>query len=301
MSSACAKFILGGEHSVVSRGRAIAFPIPDLRLRFSNSSTNHDVVPRYEFILNGELRSEGERLLLEELCRKLGIKNAPWCFHIDSQIPIGSGLGSSAALCVALTRNFFPELSPEEQAVVAYKGEELFHRRASGIDPFTIALDRPIVFRAADQSFRYLETSAFNKSPYCFVLVDSGSTHNTKQVQDAVHQTRTLNPLIYEDLMTTLSSNVELMLPAFESANTRTLAGLMKDSHFRLIQLGVSNDAINDLCAKLESYDSCLAAKITGAGCGGFVLGLVEKNRLLEFRSSVKRDFGNDKVVIDCT
>ena len=280
-----AKFILGGEHSVVTRGRALAFPLPSakIKIKIQPESENHF---QRKLIVNGVERSSEELSMIQNLCLRVGADFPPSHIEIESQIPIGAGLGSSAALCVALAKLFHPGAPKNKIAEFALSGEELFHKKPSGIDPFTIAIDEPIIFSSNNLDFRVLNTEAFKKSDLCFALFDTGQTHKTMEVQANVERTKTQNPLIYEDLMDALSSNVEQMLRAFESGNGRVLGQLMKDSHFRLIQLGVSNDQINELAQKIQAIDSCLGVKITGAGCGGFLLGLFRKEALKDESAS---------------
>jgi mevalonate kinase len=83
-----AKWILVGEHSVLRGGAAIAFPCSDfsLELKYEPGPTSLD---------------PGIRRLLDLLG---GPNHVSGDLQIRSTIPQGAGLGSSAALSVALTR-----------------------------------------------------------------------------------------------------------------------------------------------------------------------------------------------------
>lgn len=279
ISSASAKFILGGEHSVVTRGRALAFPLFSARLQIE-IPTDAESVPQRKLIVNGQERSSEEHSLVQNLCLRVGAAFPPIFIKIDSSIPIGAGLGSSAALCVSLAKHFHPDATALECAKLALKGEELFHRNPSGIDPFTIALGTPIVFSGRSLDFRALNCDAFHKANLSFALFNTGYAHKTNEVQAAVERTHQSTPLIYDDLMDALSSNVERMLKAFEQGKPKELGQLTKDSHFRLVQLGVSDDHINQLADRVQALPGCYGAKITGAGCGGFLLGLFDRSAL---------------------
>ncbi len=270
-SSACAKFILGGEHSIVTRGRAIALPLKNLRLEVEIGDSTQP-----QLMVNLQKRTGDELKLLQELCRRVGAKSIPSKIEIKSDIPIGSGLGSSASLSTALAKLYHPESSREEIAQLALKGEEIFHRNPSGIDPFTIALEEAIAFRSRDQSWKTVSMKGALMSDCRFLLFDSGQIHQTADVQKSVEKTKLENPLIFDDLMDAMATNAERMIDAFENAKLRELGALMKDSHFRLIQLGVSNDSINEMTDKINALPGCFGSKLTGAGCGGFILGLFE-------------------------
>jgi mevalonate kinase len=266
--SVCGKFILGGEHSIVHRGRAIGFPLPGFTLEIEE----HEDPPG--LIVNGEQRPDEEFRKILELRRLLGARADVRGLSIRSTIPIGAGLGSSAALCAALARRLAgPDADTEGLARAALEGERLFHGRPSGIDPYTIAVGKPIVFRAANLSWKPLDTRLFQENGLRFVLRDSGLRHRTVDVIEAVARVRRETPLIWEDLMDALSSNVEAMVRAFESGQGRSLGTLMNDSHFRLLQLGVSNDRLDALVDDLRAQGA-LGAKLTGAGQGGCVLAL---------------------------
>lgn len=271
MSSACGKFILGGEHSVVHKGRALSFPLPELRLDVEESESFDGLR------VNGALRPVSEFQKILELRQVLGARTRIRGIEIRSEIPIGGGLGSSAALCTALARLHRPGEPVEQIARVALQGERLFHGSPSGTDPFTIALERPILFRAQDQAWRPLRMERFLDAKLCFALVDSRVRHRTSEVIEAVASVRQATPLIWEDLMDALSTNAEAMAKALEESPMRDLGRIMNDSHFRLIQLGVSCEEIDGIVENMRAKGA-LGAKLTGAGRGGFVLGLFRRD-----------------------
>lgn len=270
MSSACGKFILGGEHSVVVKGRALGFPVKSLSLTVEESQEFDGLK------INNEKHPMSEFRKILEIRKILGASSTVRGISIQSTIPIGGGLGSSAALCTALAKLHLKGLPMEDLARSALQGERLFHGKPSGVDPFTIAVGRPIVYRASDQSWRALNTERFTQAGLCFVLKDTGLRHRTDEVIRAVTTVRSETPLIWEDLMDTLAQNAELMVKAFEESPTQGLGRLMNDSHFRLLQLGVSCETMDTVVEELRSQGA-LGAKLTGAGRGGFVLGLFRR------------------------
>lgn len=273
-AKACGKFILGGEHSVVYRGRALAFPLPKLELHYREHRN-----AQKKLILNGKIESESRLDRLLQLRSALGIESSCPGIEIKSDIPLGAGLGSSAALCVAMLRAHFPALSGTELAQRALIGERLFHGKPSGVDPYTVALEQAIAFRAQDASVQTLDTRSFREAQLCFVLKDSGTRHETLNVVSQVQKVKEETPLIWDDLMDALATNAQAMIEAFEKRPATALGRLMNDSHFRLIQLGVSNETIDDIADEFRKAGA-LGAKITGAGQGGFVLGLFYESAL---------------------
>lgn len=231
-------------------------------------------------LINGQKRSIEEFQKLLELRKMVGAKSSVRGLAVQSAIPIGAGLGSSGALCTALAK-LHTDADPERVARAAWEGEKLFHGRPSGVDPFTIAAGCPIVYRASDQNWRPLALEKFRRAELCFVLKDTGLRHSTVQVIQAVSRVREQTPLIWEDLMDALATNAEGMVRAFEENPGVELGRLMNDSHFRLIQLGVSCDELDSTVEELRNAGA-LGAKLTGAGRGGFVLSLFRKDAAAE-------------------
>src|SRR5207248_3055165 len=66
--------------------------------------------------------------------------------RLKSEIPFGSGLGSSAALGVALARALRPSCTVEEAAALAMRIERVLHGAPSGVDPAACAREGVIFF-----------------------------------------------------------------------------------------------------------------------------------------------------------
>jgi mevalonate kinase len=280
--SAPAKFILLGEHSVVFKGRALAFALPDLRLSIEATSLPSS--------LNGEALG-GEALnLFKCLLGRFGVNQN---FLITSKIPIGAGLGSSAALSFALAQ--FVEGSDEPAAQLALKaldGERVFHARPSGVDVHTIAHGLPIVFSPDDAHKNFnvqpLDLDFFAKHHLKVAVFNTGEAHSTKRVQESVSDLRLRSPIIFEEIIDQLSANADAGLRILQKAaqgqktEANHLGHLMRDTQVRLRHLGVSTEKIEELVTNLESLDTCHGAKLTGAGCGGCVIGLFDQSENFE-------------------
>ncbi len=134
------KVLLLGEHSVVYGHPALAASIP--------LYVTVDLEPAAEsrIELPGGLQTPFP--LLEAavaMARDAGFQGA---FHarVRSDIPLGSGLGSSAALGVALARALKPRCGPEEAAALAMRLERVLHGAPSGVDPAACAHEGVIFF-----------------------------------------------------------------------------------------------------------------------------------------------------------
>ncbi len=285
MAQAPGKFILGGEHSIVYQGRALAFPLPKVALQYLESSQGES-----GFFLNSEKCSDSHTQNIYKLREALKIRANFHRIEVQTQIPFGAGLGSSAALCTAMLRFHFKDLAAKELALQALEGEKLFHEKPSGVDPFVVAIEKPIAFHSQSLEWKEIELENFYRQDLCFVLVDSGERHRTLEVIEIVSKLRKECPLIFSDLIDALASNAESMLKALAHDPKKDLGRLMNDTHFRLLQLGVSTEALDDLQAKMLQLGA-RGAKLTGAGKGGFMLCLFEREAFESIKGQIPQPY----------
>ncbi|HQN69291.1 MAG TPA: hypothetical protein PLW19_05530, partial [Anaerolineaceae bacterium] len=160
-ASASAKLILLGEHAVVYGHPAIAIPFSDMRLRVSiepailaKAGTLRVISPDMDMNLLFDEMSPDEpiRQMISLLLYFLGIKNLPTCtMRIRSDIPLGAGFGSSAALSVGIMRALSAflghPLDGMDLVSLAYQSDQFIHGRLSGIDTTVIALEQAIYYQ----------------------------------------------------------------------------------------------------------------------------------------------------------
>src|SRR5882672_4812022 len=141
------KWVLVGEHTVTQGGLAIVFPIPEVSLRL-------DFVPRRSKRLRVS-PPEAEPVIYELLkiyeSGRRGSGGFSWPtgrLNIQSDIPQGAGLGSSAALCSAVARWIASGVGLPANEVVetARSLESRFHGDSSGMDIAAVLANAPIVF-----------------------------------------------------------------------------------------------------------------------------------------------------------
>ncbi|MBX3033514.1 MAG: hypothetical protein KF865_06260 [Bdellovibrionaceae bacterium] len=131
------KWILAGEHAVLRGSPALVFPLKTRSLRLRYVPGPHAL----KVHLSGDNGRELEPLfwaVLERACDLLKTPRAMLngTIEIESSIPIGAGLGASAAFCVAMTR-WFREIGLLRSADLyefARTLENLFHGESSGVD-----------------------------------------------------------------------------------------------------------------------------------------------------------------------
>ncbi|HVJ63843.1 MAG TPA: hypothetical protein VM901_01170 [Bdellovibrionota bacterium] len=277
-ASAPAKFLLAGEYSVLLEGPALAIPLPELRLSYRESAPATTETPTRVFLNNEEIHDEGRLakvLALRQIIAPRARASAE--IHVTTRIPIGKGLGSSAALSVAMARYHVTSPSNTQIAEIALEGEKLFHGNPSGVDPYCVSFEKPIAYVREPRSAQPLAMHDLKKSGLVFLLRDSGGEHSTRtQLQMAMSK---------ETLIRELASEARKMLEAVDR-DAKQIAPCMHRIQSKLSDLGASSPAIEANIAELYSLGA-QGAKITGSGRGGFVIAVFDSGDFAKLPSTV--------------
>lgn len=286
--SAPAKVILSGEHSVVYGRPALVCSI-NRRLNFSLSDKN---------IFNNQEDKDSKKIvnLIEKTVisylqkNKISYRQKKYFFQIDSNIPIGYGLGSSAALSVAAVASFIEfftgmNLSKEVINHLAYKIETFFHQAPSGVDNTASCFGGLIYYR---KEFDFLKNiSFFNfKIPknFSLFLIDSGKPdETTKKMVKIVSEKYRKNPAFIDNILFEMEKVTKKMVLAIKTADKRLFQQSLLDNEIFLEMLGVVSLKTKKFLQKLVPFG---VGKITGAGgrktSSGFILFFAEKEKELE-------------------
>jgi mevalonate kinase len=255
------KVILLGEHSVVYFHPALAASIP----RY----VTVDLAPAKEARIELPGGIQTPFALLEAAVAMAREAGFPGMFHarLQSDIPLGSGLGSSAALGVALARALKPGCTPEQAAALAMCVERVLHGAPSGVDPAACAREGVIFFtRGEPPRIEPVRGSAF------IVVALSGIARGTHSTVMPLAERRKSDPRM-DPLMARLGDLAREGRELFERGDLLRLGKTFDAAHASLRDLGVSCPELEEVVAALRRAGA-LGAKLTGAGGGGAAIGL---------------------------
>jgi mevalonate kinase len=288
-ATAWGKAILFGEHSVVYGGIAGAIPLKDIPLKVSLSVSDKAVQNQIQWNLkvcnepwimtpDQHTRLDAALRLAFQLTQQTMPSNV--LVEIDSSIPLGGGLGGSAALSSAFLRIATQikmqvsqqHLSEESFLAMANALDSHFHGKASGLDVAAVNSEGPIGFKS--NTAPWLLPVSF---PFQIALVDTGVRTETFQMVSAVRSRLEQNDSQTHTALSSLKVLGSLFIDVLKNGNLMSLAELVNTSQKELNLLGVSHTANDLLCKELLSL-GCLGAKLTGGGGGGMVLGVLPPN-----------------------
>ncbi|MNK47765.1 D-glycero-alpha-D-manno-heptose 7-phosphate kinase [compost metagenome] len=279
------KLILAGEHAVVYGHPAIAAPLPAL-------SALAWVVPGEEGVrITSEGYSEAATLEtrqgplapLAEAARdalaRMGIDPValpPLHIQLASTIPAGSGLGSSAAVTVALVRALYQffgfPLDPTILQEIATEAECIVHGTSSGVDPAAVSATGPIRFRKGEAPHPIPLTTSLH-----LVVADSGERCATapmvRKVREAIERDPEAQKTL--DALGVIAPRMESALVASDLAAVGTL---MNEAHAGLARLGLSTPKL-DAMAQAARNAGAWGAKLSGSGGGGVIVALTPREK----------------------
>ncbi|STX52512.1 putative mevalonate kinase [Legionella busanensis] len=271
------KWILAGEHAVLRGYGALVFPIKSRQLTLSYNPSTSELSADFSgasgndmHLLFWSVLERGQHLLGNSLNRLTGH------FHISSNIPIGVGMGASAALCVAMARWFAAQklLTTDSIAKFAQSLEDLFHGQSSGLDIIGVAATSGIYFqqgqatpiKQAWQPQWYLSSCGqVGITSHCINQVDNlwetdkhFANSIDKNMQEAVNKAKSaLENYKITDSLLLLSEAITKSADCFKAWDLIS-ESLSQHMHFLLNQ-------------------GALAVKPTGSGGGGYVISLWDK------------------------
>lgn len=277
IGEAHSKLILVGEHIVVYNKPAIAIPCP-LTLRARIKERNGEITISSQFY-TGSIYDMPDRAkgILECVKRSFELCNKPMegvQIEIQSDIPVGRGLGSSAASATAIVRGIYKyfnkDITTEELFSLVELAESYAHGRPSGIDMMAVVREEPIMYQRTEGA-----SSLIAPKPFHVVVADTGTIGDTKKAVSHVKKMRSQRPWEIDHTMAQIE---EIVIKAKESiltGDSELLGSLLTRNHEKLRELGVSVSSLDRL-VEVAIRLGALGAKLTGGGMGGCIIALAK-------------------------
>ncbi|HEL2553839.1 TPA: mevalonate kinase [Streptococcus suis] len=270
------KIILMGEHAVVYGQPAIAMPFSAVEITAQVRAQGQALSVACDFYegLVHKMPKIWESLkhAIRFSLYRIGAPTDP-AIHIEisSTIPAERGMGSSAAVAVAVARALFAyykkELTDSELWDIVQSSEKIAHGNPSGIDATTTSGKSPVFF------IKHQPIEPFELTLHAHLVVaDTGVTGNTLEaisdVADLLEKKPEAIKLVEELGNLTRQAKEDLATDQAELLGSR-----MNQAHALLQELGVSDPSLDKLVS-LAQENGALGAKLTGGGRGGCMIAL---------------------------
>ncbi len=289
-SKAPGKIILFGEHFVVKGYPGIGVALNTYAKACVEKSDSYFVESKQLGVLYDEKSGIGKNTNIHALIneiKKLGCEKR-FRAVIDSSIFISSGMGSSAAVSVALTHALLRlcEKDPSKEIVskLAFEAEKIIHKRPSGIDNTLAAYGGMIYYRAGE--FKRVDFTWPDK--YSILVVNTGVERNTGVVVRDVLDLYERRSSILQHIYSASEKLVEEALSLLRSGDMESLGELMNISQGLLYTINVSCPKCEEIIWLLRSHGA-LGAKLTGAGRGGVIISLFRSEDIPRITTALER------------
>ncbi|WP_409199520.1 mevalonate kinase [Methanobrevibacter sp. DSM 116169] len=287
IASAPGKVILFGEHSVVYGEPAIAGAVNKRAVvKIKKSPTDKTILKSHDLNFEAEINSKSKKYYLKK--GKPGIiryilealyqhhDHSPIEITLSSNIPIGSGLGSSAAVTVATLAALYKyhgkKFSRRTLADDAHNIEETVQGIASPLDTL-VCTNGGLIYLSRDRRFQRLKINFHTP----FVIGYTSKHGNTGKMVKDVRDLKENNPGTVALIISSMGVLTNSGKYALLNNDVNKIGELMNINHGLLDALGVSTPELSRM-VYLARKKGAIGAKITGAGGGGSIIALCPDN-----------------------
>jgi len=195
---------------------------------------------------------------------------------IESDIPLGAGLGSSSACCVAgaaAISKLFSEKTKEEILELAIEAERTIFENTSGAD-CTVCTYGGIIEYEKEKGFIKIKS----EPNFHLIIANSNIKHSTESIVSKVKQFKNEDTERFSKLCNDESKLIEDVLQLLKENNIQKLGQKVVQNQKYLETIGISNEKLKDMIK--IGQESSFGTKITGAGDGGCVFSLTDESNL---------------------
>ena len=280
-----AKTILFGEHAVVYGYPAIAISISNLRaytvIQDNNQSASVNILAEdinLETTLANLPVHHPIRKTIDLFSRFTHRTISPITLQIRSDIPIASGLGSGAAITIAILRAlstyFLQPLTDLEISNLAFEVEKIHHGTPSGIDNTVIAFEKPVWFIKGEKA----QLFDFHNRIELLIANSNLSTPTVETVNHVREQIENF-PIETNLILENIGNLTRAAKEAIAKGDINLIGDLMAQNHQLLKSLDVSCEKLDRMVETALSAGA-YGAKLSGGGRGGNIIALIcDKSR----------------------
>ncbi len=199
---------------------------------------------------------------------------------VTSEMPVGAGLGTSAAVSVATIAAYAKclghELSNEVIAQLGWEVEKEVQGIASPMDTTITALGGTLKLWYEGSTVYKKPLALSGELPLVISYVEREKT--TKEMVAKVRELRNKHGELVDEIMKSIGLVTNKAEQALLKNDLNEVGLLMNINHGLLDALGVSTRRLNEL-VYLARSSGALGAKLTGAGGGGATISLVQESK----------------------
>lgn len=288
------KWILAGEHAVLRGGEALVFPLFDRNMKWELSIDVKNKIPfqvRFQGLKNHEIEMVFWSAL-EKACAMVNL-NRDRLFgelKLESNIPLGMGLGASASLSVGLAQilKVFKSLLDDQQLQdsqliqYAHQIENFFHGESSGVDVAVVFHQKPLIY-AKSKPVQFMNQVCLPT----LTLSHCGRRGMTKdcieQVQKLHQNNRDFAKSVDQKMRNSVEQFKKLLM---EVSDLSIWSQTMDQAHSCFRDWNLVPPEAEAHIQDLKNLGA-LACKMTGSGGGGFILSLWENTSFYQSRSDL--------------
>jgi mevalonate kinase len=236
----------------------------------------------------------GYPALVTAVDRRLTIKKEGGDIRIASKVPIGAGMGSSAALAVAISTLKLGKLDLEKINELAYKMEKRRHGNPSGVDNTIVTYGGFLWYRKEAEGLKIFEKIKIKKKfPKIYLLNSGKPAESTKEMVEYIAGRYKREKPTVEELFKRIEAVTRKFLK-YSLGVDGSFGKLLKENERLLEKLGVVSSGTKRIVRKIEKMGGY--AKVSGAGGrkrGSGILIVYHKNygRIRKFAEKNKLDF----------
>lgn len=271
------KALLFGEYSMIFDSTALVLPLKRFSARWTTeagdgrsafAAFSKQELARFCAFLQ---EAEGLADIIDADSLESDLQNG---WYLDSDVPIGYGLGSSGMVVAAVYDRYARNRSKDAMDLKALfaRMEGHFHGSSSGIDPLQCYLGKP--FKITPEGLELLDDELLsNGIQIC--LIDTSMKSNTKPLVEYFRRQRENDKYLtgfQNDYLPHVTGCIDMMIQGDADGFFTTLQGLtLGQRRFFEPMIPESTMGLFE-----STYDFRFGVKILGSGGGGYILGFTD-------------------------